>query len=56
MDLDKKIHLDVDAIVFWVIQSGLVSEGGAILSHHDNCDEIKFSDCICKSDNLNSVK
>ena len=35
IDLDKQIHLEVDTLVSFVIQSGQMSEVGAIsLSHH----------------------
>jgi len=35
MYLDKQIHVDVDTIVSFVIQSGQVSKGGGIsVSHH----------------------
>ena len=37
MDLDKQIYVEVDTIVFFVIQSRQVSEGLAIsMSHHVN--------------------
>ena len=37
VDSDKQIHMDMDTIVSYVIQSGQVLEGGVIsVSHHVN--------------------
>ena len=48
MDSDKQIHVDLDTIVSFVIQSWQVSEGGAIfLSHHVNATLTRS--CCCAS-------